>query len=117
MTHGANRDGVPVLLIEEDAVVAAAEAEAGACRFEFLHVAGAVGQVAIHAVENLQRGFAIDGAESARASGDQMTAMRWGVGGSVIYPGRTRAGWLRGECLRRAPARRGRDQSPPPCRA
>jgi len=63
MTHGADRDAVFVLLIEEHAVVSAAKTEAGARRLEFFHIAGAVGEIAIHAVENLHRGFAVDGAE------------------------------------------------------
>jgi DNA primase len=68
--HGTRRIySVFVPLIEEHAVVAAAEAEAGERRFEFLHVAGVVGQVAIHAVKNLHGGFAIDGAHIGAALG------------------------------------------------
>src|ERR1700722_13035594 len=62
IADGGNVDGVLAPLIEEHAVVAAAEPEAGERRFEFLHIAGAVSQVAIHAVENLHCGFAVDGA-------------------------------------------------------
>jgi hypothetical protein len=51
---------------------------------------------------------------SERASGDQTTAIRWGAGGSVIYPGRTRAGCLREEYLRRVRAKRGRGRAPQP---
>jgi hypothetical protein len=43
--------------------LATAEAEAGERRFEFLYVAGAAGEIAIHAVENLHRSFAVDGAK------------------------------------------------------
>jgi hypothetical protein len=53
----------PSGLIEERAVVATAKTGPGERRFEFLHVAGAVSQVAIHAMKNLHRGFAVDGAE------------------------------------------------------
>lgn len=63
VADGGDRDGVFVWEIEEDAVVATAEPEAGERRLELFYVAGAVGQVAIHAVENLQGGFAVDGAE------------------------------------------------------
>jgi len=83
MAHGADRDGVLVLLIEEYALVAAAKTEAGVRRLEFLHVAGAVRQVAIHAVENLHRGFAVDGAEIDAAlgrpdDGDPLGRFRFG---------------------------------------
>lgn len=47
----------------EEPVVAAAEAEVRAWRLQFLHVANAVGQVAVQAVENLHGGLAVDGAE------------------------------------------------------
>ena len=63
VANGGNVDGVLVPLIEEHAVVATAETEAGERRFELLYVAGAVGQVAIHAVENLHRSFAVDGSK------------------------------------------------------
>jgi len=46
IADGGDCDSVLVPLIEENAVVATAEAEAGERRFEFLHVAGVVGQVA-----------------------------------------------------------------------
>src|SRR2546425_12473180 len=49
--------------IEEHPVVAAAETEAAQRRFELFHVAGSVGQVAIHTSENLHGRFAIDGAQ------------------------------------------------------
>jgi hypothetical protein len=51
--------------VEEEPVIAAAEAEAGARRLEFLDVAIASDKVAVEAVEDLQRGFAVDGAEIA----------------------------------------------------
>lgn len=63
VADGGDGDGVFVLLVEEDAVVAAAEAEAGLGRLEFLDVAVASAQVAIEAVENLNRRFAIDSME------------------------------------------------------
>lgn len=63
MTHSGDRDGGVVFQIEERAVVATAEPEAGERRFKFFHVPGAVGEIAIHTVENLHRGFAVDGAE------------------------------------------------------
>jgi hypothetical protein len=37
--------------------------DAGARRFEFLYVAGAAGEIAVHAVENLHRSFTVDGAK------------------------------------------------------
>ena len=63
MADGGDHDSIFVAVIEEQPVVPTAEAEAGTRRFELLHVAGAVSQVAIHTVENLHRGFAVDGAE------------------------------------------------------
>ena len=56
-------DGVLVLEIEEHPVVAAAEAEAGERRLELFHVAVAVGQVAVDAVQNLHGGLPLDGPE------------------------------------------------------
>src|ERR1700677_2825274 len=67
VANGGDVDRVLVPLIEEDPVVTAAEAEAGARRFEFFHIAGAVGEIAINAMENLHRGFAVDGAEVGTA--------------------------------------------------
>jgi hypothetical protein len=52
-------------------------------------------------------------AEIGAASGDQMMALRSGARGSVIYPGRTRAGCLREEYLLREPAKGERDRVPP----
>src|SRR5271156_3214735 len=48
VADGGDRDGVLVFEIEEHAVVATTETEAGKRRFELLHVAGAVSQVAIY---------------------------------------------------------------------
>ena len=83
IANGGNVDGVLVPLIEEHAVVAAAEAEAGERRFEILHVAGVVGQVAIHAVKNLHGGFAVDGADIGAGlwrpdDGDPFRRLRFG---------------------------------------
>ena len=50
---------IPV--IEENAVIAATETEAGFRRLEFFHIAGAVGQVTVNAMENLNCGLPIDG--------------------------------------------------------
>ncbi len=63
VANGGDLDCVFVLEIEENPVVATAEPETGERRFEFFYIAGAIGQVAIHAMENLHRGFAVDGAE------------------------------------------------------
>jgi hypothetical protein len=58
-------DGDAVLsgLLEEDAVVSAAEPEAGHGWLEFLHVAAAGGEVAVDAVEDVEGGLAVDGPE------------------------------------------------------
>src|SRR5271170_1014337 len=45
IADGGDRDDVLVLEIEEHAVVAAAETEAGARRLELFHIAGAVGEI------------------------------------------------------------------------
>ena len=50
---------VPV--IEEDAIIATAETKAGFRRFELFHIASAVGQVTVNAVENLNSGLPING--------------------------------------------------------
>ena len=50
MADGGDRDGLLACGIEEHAVVATAEAEAGERRFKFLHVARMIGQVVIDAV-------------------------------------------------------------------
>src|SRR5437660_1200667 len=52
MLDAGNLDGVLVLGIEEHPVVATAEPQAGQRRLELFHVAVAVGQVAVHTVEN-----------------------------------------------------------------
>src|SRR5262249_3108979 len=53
--HAGNLDGVVVLEIEESPIIAAAEAKTGPRRLELFHVTGAVGQVPVNAVQNLQR--------------------------------------------------------------
>lgn len=63
VADGGDVDGVLVPLIEEHAVITTAKTVAGERRFEFLHVASAVSQLAIYAVENLHRGFTGDSAE------------------------------------------------------
>lgn len=60
MADGSDVDGVGAGEVEEQTVVAAAKTEAGSRRFEFLHIAVAVEQIAVQTVENLQRGFAVD---------------------------------------------------------
>lgn len=55
VTDGGDLNSVVAFEIEEDAVVAAAETKAGKRRFELFHVAGAAGQIAIDAVQNLQK--------------------------------------------------------------
>jgi len=50
-----------VPLVEEDSVVATAEAKAGLRRFKFFHIASAVGEVTVDAMENLNCGLSIDG--------------------------------------------------------
>jgi hypothetical protein len=111
---GGDRNGVLAFEIEEYAVVATAETEAGERRLEFLYVAGAVGQVAIHAAENLQGGFAVDGAQIGTDlrlpdHGDPFRRWRFGH-----FPGRTRAGCLREGCLLRERAKRGHGRARQP---
>ncbi|HXB19952.1 MAG TPA: hypothetical protein VNV88_01160 [Candidatus Solibacter sp.] len=50
MADGGDRDGLLACGIEEHALVATSEAEAGERRFKFLHVARMIGQVVIDAV-------------------------------------------------------------------
>jgi hypothetical protein len=50
---------VPV--VEEDAIIATAETKAGFRRLELFHIASAVGQVTVNAMENLNCGLPIDG--------------------------------------------------------
>src|ERR1039458_7867138 len=56
-------DGALVLVVEEHPVIATPEPETGQRGLELLHVANTVGQVAIHTVENLHGGLALDGAQ------------------------------------------------------
>jgi len=63
MPHGSDLDCVLVFKVEENPVVATAKPEAGHWRFEFLYLSDATAQIAIHAVENLHRGFSVDGAQ------------------------------------------------------
>src|SRR5271157_2406848 len=107
VSDGDDVDGVLVLLIEEHSIVATAEPEARERRLELLHIASAVSQIAIQATKNLHRGVAIDGAEIGPGLWGQITAIRSGAGGSVIYSCRTRAECLRGERPRHGPAKRG----------
>jgi hypothetical protein len=58
LANGCDVDDVLVPLIKENPAVTTAKPEASERRLEVLHVAGAVGQVAIHAVENLHCGVA-----------------------------------------------------------
>ena len=58
MANGCDVDDVLVPLIKENPAVTTAKPEASERRLEVFHVAGAVGQVAIHAVENLHCGVA-----------------------------------------------------------
>ncbi len=62
MADGGDVDGGGVFEIEEDAVIAATKSEAGERRLECFYLAGTVSQEAIHAVENLQGGGAVNGA-------------------------------------------------------
>jgi hypothetical protein len=50
---------VPV--IEEHAIIATAETKAGFRRLELFHIASAVGQVTVNAMENLNCSLPIDG--------------------------------------------------------
>jgi hypothetical protein len=63
IADAADLNCIVFLLVEEHAVVAAAEPEARERRFELFHVPHADGQVTIDAVENLYRNFAVYGAE------------------------------------------------------
>ena len=54
---------------------------------------------------------------SARASGDQMTAIRSGAASSLTGSTRTRGGPLRAGCLHRGRVKRGRGPAPRPSRA
>jgi len=63
VADGGDFDGGVVFQIEEDPIIAAAETKAGERRLQFFHITGTAGEVAIHAVQNLHGGFAVDGAE------------------------------------------------------
>src|ERR1035438_1081716 len=63
VADGGDPDSVLVLGIEEYTVVATAEAKAGERRLKLFHVAGASGQAAIQAVENLHGSFTVDCAQ------------------------------------------------------
>jgi hypothetical protein len=91
MADGGDFDGVSVFQIEEHAIVAAAKAEADERGLQFFYITSAAGEVAIHAVENLQGRFA---------------------GGSVTSSRRTLAEFPRGECLHRGRAKHGRAPAP-----
>jgi hypothetical protein len=54
-------DGVFVLRVEQDALVATAEAESSEWRFEFFHSAVAAGKVMIDAIKNLDGRVALNG--------------------------------------------------------
>ena len=56
-------NGVFAGLLEKDAVIAAAESKADHRRPELFHVAVARGEVAVDAVENVEGGLAVNGAE------------------------------------------------------
>ena len=59
----SNGDGVLVVLLEEEAIVAAAKAEPGLWRFELFHIAVARGDVAINTVENIKGRLAVNSTE------------------------------------------------------
>jgi hypothetical protein len=63
MSNASNGDDVLAGLDKEDAVVAATETEACLWRLELLHVAVAGGKVSVYAVEDVESGLAVDGAE------------------------------------------------------
>ena len=105
-------NGVFAVWIEEEAVVAAAETEVGARRFEFLHVALAVEQVAIEAVENLQSRFAIDGANIGARFRRPNDGDAWvEVSSWLTSSSRTRAGCRHAGCLLRDRATRARSRA------
>ena len=62
VSDAGDLDGVVSGVIEEDPVIAAAEPEVGSRRLELFHVAGAVGEIPVYAVENLHGGFPVNGA-------------------------------------------------------
>lgn len=58
MADGGDFDGAVSFQIEKDPIIAATETEAGKRRLQLFDVAGAAGEVAIHAVKNLHGRFA-----------------------------------------------------------
>ncbi len=112
VSDGGDLDGVFAFETEEYPVIAAAKAEAGEGRLEPFHVPGAIYQLAVYAVENLNCGFAVDHPQIGARFG-QITAMRSGPGCPwITVPVRTRAGCLRAECLHRGPGKRESGRSP-----
>ncbi len=65
MADAGDGDRVFAGLLEKDAVVPTAEAEADLGRLKLLDVAIACGEIAVYAVENLEGGRAVDGSEVA----------------------------------------------------
>ena len=63
MQNAGDGDVVFAHLLEEDAIVAATEAEARHGRLELLHITIAGGDIAVYAVENIESGLAINGAK------------------------------------------------------
>ena len=113
MLHTRNLDGVFSLEVEKCPVIAATEPEPCERRLEFFHIAGAVVQVPINAVKNLQSSVTLDNTNIARASGDQITAIRSGAASSLTASVRTRGGSRHARCLRRERVKRGHDPAPP----
>lgn len=63
MTDGGDFDRVVAFQIEEEAVVATSEPQAPERGLQFFHIAGAAGEIAVKAIENLHGGLAVDVAE------------------------------------------------------
>lgn len=63
MMNGGDVDGILVSLIKEHPIVATSKTKSLERRLEFLDVASTDSRVPINAVQNLQRRFAVDGAE------------------------------------------------------
>ena len=63
VADGSDFDGVVVFQIKEHAIVAATETKAGQRGLQLFDIAGAAGEIAIHAVKDLQSRFAVDDAE------------------------------------------------------
>src|SRR5450755_4190496 len=120
VADGSDLDCVFVCKIEENPVIATAKAKAGERRLELLYVPDAAGQIAVHAVENLYRSLAVDGAQISSGlyrpiNRDPRGHGRFGHFSftNVIYPGQTRAGCLRGERPLLARLKRGSARSLP----